>query len=44
MAEIKILVINPNSTAAATEGILTAAREYVAGHFQVDALGNADGP
>lgn len=44
MSEIKILVINPNSTAAATEGILTAAREYAAGHFQVDALGNADGP
>jgi len=44
MTKIKLLVINPNSTASATEGILTAAREYAAGNFEVDAVGNPGGP
>lgn len=44
MSNTKILIINPNSTAAATEGILAAARAYAAGAFQVDAVGNASGP
>jgi len=44
MDKIKILVINPNATVSATEGILTAARAYANGEFEVDAVGNPDGP
>ena len=44
MEKIKILVINPNSTVSATEGILADARAYAGDAFLVDAVGNPDGP
>ncbi len=44
MEPIKILVINPNSTATATQGVLIGARAYAGDDFLVDALGNASGP
>lgn len=44
MQPIKILVINPNSTVAATQGVLAGARTYAGDAFLVDAVGNEDGP
>ena len=44
MKPIRILVINPNSTASATEGILADARAFAGDAFAVDAAGNPGGP
>ena len=44
MEKIRILVINPNSTATATAGILEDARRFAGEDFEVDVLGNPDGP